>query len=134
MKFRNRPMTEPEINLIPFIDVLLVILIFLMLSTTYSKFAQLQISLPEADAPAQTTQPQEVIVVIGADGRYRVNQTELGSTRVEDLVDTLQLQALTSDTVLVIAADANARHQSIINAMEAARHLGLSKITFTAKK
>ena len=77
MKFRQRPIDEPEINLIPFIDVLLVLLIFLMLSTTYSKYTQLQIQLPVANAEAARKRPQEVVVAVSSDGRYAINKTVL---------------------------------------------------------
>ena len=73
MKFRKRPREEPEINLIPFIDVLLVVVIFLMLSTTYAKFTELQIKLPTADTQAQRDYPTEVVVAVSSDGRYVVN-------------------------------------------------------------
>ena len=68
---------EPEINLIPFMDVLLVILIFLMLTTTYSKFTELQLTLPVADAQQQRDHPKEIIVAVAADGRYAVNKAAL---------------------------------------------------------
>ena len=74
MNFRKNNRDEPEINLIPFIDVLLVVLIFLMLSTTYSKFTELQIKLPLADAEKQRDYPKEVIVAVSSDGRYMVNK------------------------------------------------------------
>ena len=74
MNFRKSSRDEPEINLIPFIDVLLVVLIFLMLSTTYSKFTELQIKLPLADAEQQRDYPKEVIVAVSSDGRYMINQ------------------------------------------------------------
>ena len=79
MDFRNRShrsaATEPEINLIPFIDVLLVVLIFLMLSTTYSKFTELQLKLPTADAQAAKDRPNEIIVTVNSAGTYSVNKT-----------------------------------------------------------
>ena len=74
MNFRKPRPEEPEINLIPFIDVLLVILIFLMLSTTYSKFTELQVALPVADAEQARDRPHEIIVAVAADGRYAVNK------------------------------------------------------------
>ena len=73
LNFRGQRPEEPEINLIPFIDVLLVILIFLMLSTTYSKFTELQINLPIAGADRARARPKEIIVAVSADGRYAVN-------------------------------------------------------------
>ena len=73
MNFRPNSRDEPEINLIPFIDVLLVVVIFLMLSTTYSKFTELQVVLPTADAAQLRDHPKEVIVAVSSDGRYMVN-------------------------------------------------------------
>ena len=83
MNFRPRAKEEPEINLIPFIDVLLVILIFLMLTTTYSKFTELQLTLPVADAEQQRDHPKEVIVSVAADGRYAVNKTGVEGKSVD---------------------------------------------------
>jgi hypothetical protein len=74
MKFSRRRIEEPEINLIPFIDVLLVVLIFLMLSTTYSRFTELQINLPAADADRLRERPGEIIVAVASDGRYAINR------------------------------------------------------------
>ena len=134
MNFRPRQKDEPEINLIPFIDVLLVILIFLMLTTTYSKFTQLQITLPVADAEAQRSQPREVVVSISSDGAYMVNKTLVQGRRIEDLASVLSAAASSDpETMLIINADANARHQSVVSAMEAARRAGLSRITFATQ-
>ena len=77
MNFRPRRSEAPEINLIPFIDVLLVILIFLMLTTTYSKFTELELTLPTADTTQMRDRPREVIISIAADGRYAVDKTAL---------------------------------------------------------
>jgi biopolymer transport protein ExbD len=134
MKFRKRPHEEPEINLIPFIDVLLVIVIFLMLSTTYAKFTELQIKLPTADTQAQRDYPKEVIVAVSSDGRYVVNGTALAGRTVDDVAIALTNAAKAGkDTVLIIHADANAAHQTVITVMEAARRSGLSQITFAAQ-
>ncbi|AGX88266.1 ExbD/TolR family protein [Candidatus Symbiobacter mobilis] len=133
MHFRPRPLEEPEINLIPFIDVLLVILIFLMLSTTYSKFTELRIELPVADADAQRNQPREIVVGVGSEGQYSVNQVPVGSRTVPELVEALRAAGGDSSTVLVIAADAAAKHQSVVHVMEAARGAGLSHITFATQ-
>ena len=134
MRFsRHRP-EEPEINLIPFIDVLLVILIFLMLSTSYSRFAELQISLPAADAERLRERPHEVIVGIASDGRYVVNRKAVDGRSVELL--TAELAAASggrADTVLIISADAMAAHQSVINVLDAARRAGLARLTFAAQ-
>ena len=135
MNFRRQRLEEPEINLIPFIDVLLVVLIFLMLSTTYSRFTELQVNLPLADAEAVRTQPKEIIVTVGKEGRYAVGRNILPTTDVPSLVEALQAQANgQADAVVIINADSAASHQSVINVMEAARRSGLSQITFATQQ
>jgi biopolymer transport protein ExbD len=134
MNFRPRQKEVPEINLIPFIDVLLVILIFLMLTTTYSKFTELQLKLPVADADAQRDYPKEVIVAVGSDGRYSIRGTPVASRSVEAVA--LALEEVTKDhkdSVIIISADAATPHQSVITVMEAARRSGLTQITFATQ-
>jgi biopolymer transport protein ExbD len=135
MNFRTKPRDEPEINLIPFIDVLLVILIFLMLTTTYSKFTEMQIKLPVADTEAQRNYNKEVIVAISADGRYMVGKTPIAGRGVEAISQALAdaTQDSGKDTVVIISADADSTHQSVITVMEAARRDGLSRITFATQ-
>jgi len=134
LNFRPRPKEEPEINLIPFIDVLLVILIFLMLSTTYSKFTELQLRLPVADVQAQRDYPKEVLVSVNADGGYTVNRQPVAGRSVGDLAQAVRDAAKAGkDSVLIIYADATARHQSVITVMEAARLAGLMQITFATQ-
>ena len=134
MNFRKRRLEEPEINLIPFIDVLLVILIFLMLSTTYSKFTELQITLPVADADKARDRAREIIVAVAADGRYAVNRKTVDGRSVVAL--TTELAAAASgiaDPVVIISADAMAAHQTVINVLDAARRAGLPKLTFATQ-
>jgi biopolymer transport protein ExbD len=134
MNFRPRKKEEPEINLIPFIDVLLVILIFLMLSTTYSKFTELQLKLPVADADAQRDYPKEIIVAVGPDGRYSIKGQPVAGRGVEAVAQALaQVASAGKDSVIIISADATAPHQSVITVMEAARRLGLVQITFATQ-
>lgn len=134
MNFRPRQKEEPEINLIPFIDVLLVILIFLMLSTTYSKFTELQLTLPVADAQQLRDHPREVIVSVAADGRYAVGKNPLEGRHVEQVARALSEAATAgSESVVIISADAAAPHQSVVTVMEAARRVGLSQITFATQ-
>ena len=134
MNFRPRPNEGPEINLIPFIDVLLVILIFLMLTTTYSKYTELQLTLPVADAQAQRDYPKEVIVAVGSDGRYSIKGTPVPGRSVDAIAQALSAAATAGkDSVVIISADATAPHQSVINVMEAARRSGLSQITFATQ-
>ena len=128
---RRRSADDPEINLIPFIDVLLVVLIFLMLTTTYAKWNALHISLPSADNQARADKPSTMDVAIAADGRTMVNGELLADRSVEGLAAAMGRNLHDSDhTLVVIAADASATHQSVINVMDAARRVGLLHITF----
>ena len=134
MNFHSRQRDEPEINLIPFIDVLLVILIFLMLTTTYSKFTELQLTLPVADAEQQRDHPKEVIVAVAADGRYAVNKTGVEGKSVDALAPILRTAAQAGpDSIVIISADATAPHQAVVTVMEAARRVGLTQITFATQ-
>ena len=134
MNFRPRQKEEPEINLIPFIDVLLVILIFLMLSTTYSKFTELQLTLPVAVAQQLRDHPKEVIVSVAADGRYSINRSTLEGKGVDQVARALSAAATAGpNSVVIISADAQAPHQSVVTVMEAARRVGLSQITFATQ-
>ena len=135
MNFRRARSEEPEINLIPFIDVLLVVLIFLMLSTSYSKFTELQVTLPAADAQAAVDRPREIRVVVSADGRYAINGQAVDGRSIEMLTARLS-RAASGDRELpvIIAADATTAHQSVINVMDAARRAGMARITFAAQR
>jgi biopolymer transport protein ExbD len=134
MKFSRRRIDEPEINLIPFIDVLLVVLIFLMLSTTYSKFTELQINLPAAEAEKLRERPGEIVVAVAADGRYAVNRQPVDGRSIELLTAALAAAAGgRTDTVVVISADALTAHQAVVNVLDAARRAGLSRLTFAAQ-
>ncbi len=134
MNFRPARSEEPEINLIPFIDVLLVVLIFLMLSTTYSKFTELQVTLPVADSEQLRDRPNEIIVGISADGRYVIDKTLVDGRSVDALAAALQAQAAgRTDRTLIISADAAAPHQTVVNVMDAARRVGLGRLTFATQ-
>ena len=135
MRFHPRRTEEPEINLIPFIDVLLVILIFLMLSTTYSKFTEMQLRLPIADANAPRDYPKEVIVAISVDGRYSINRSPVAGRGVEAVQAALDAAAAgRKDSMVIISADAASPHQATITVLEAARRGGYSQITFAAQR
>jgi biopolymer transport protein ExbD len=134
MNFRRHRHEEPEINLIPFIDVLLVILIFLMLSTTYSRFTELQLTLPAANAEAMRERPAQIVVAIAADGRTLLDRREVDGRSVERLAAELTAAAAgRNDAVLIISADALSSHQSVINVLDAARRAGLARLTFAAQ-
>ena len=130
---------EPEINLIPFIDVLLVILIFLMVTTTYSRFTALQVTLPTAEAEKAQQRPPEIHVLVDAQGRYAINNVQVAYRDVAGLAEDLRRAASAAsaqnkqDPVLIINADALATHQTVINIMEAARIAGLPQLTFAAQ-
>ena len=132
---RRQKQEEPEINLIPMIDVLLVVLIFLMVTTTYAKFSELQINLPQATGDVAKEKPAQIMVSVDAVGNYQVNDTAINFSNVSNLAQTLKQAAKgASDTVIIINADAKATHQSVINVMEAGREAGLTRITFATQK
>lgn len=131
---RGRSQEQPEINLIPMIDVLLVILIFLMITTTYSKYAGLEINLPTADAQQAAEQPNEISVAVSVQGDVMVNKNAVGARDVESITLALRKAAgAAKDPVLVISADAKAAHQSVIDVMQAAQFAGLSHISFATQ-
>ena len=134
MKFSRRRPEEPEINLISFIDVLLVVLIFLMLSTTYSRFTELQVNLPAADADATAARPGEIVVAVSSDGRYAINRKAVDGRSVDRLAAELIVAAAgRPDAMVIVSADALAAHQSVVNVLDAARRAGLSRLTFAAQ-
>ena len=131
---RGRKRDEPEINLIPMIDVLLVILIFMMVTTSYAKFSELEINLPEAGGKAGNSQVKTISVAVDATEHYAINSQGLPYAGVDALAASLKNAAGDqTDPTIVINADANATHQSVINVMEAARRAGYGRITFTTQ-
>jgi len=131
---RGREKEHLEINLVPMIDVMLVILIFLMITTTYSKYTELQINLPQADAEKQLERASEITVMVNLQGQYVVNRSPVAFISVEQLAGELKrASGAASEPVVVISADAGASHQSVIRVMEAARLAGLQQITFTTQ-
>ena len=134
MNFRRPTSEEPEINLIPFIDVLLVILIFLMLSTTYARYTELQVNLPVADADTSRERPAQIVVTVSAEGRYALDGQLVEGRSVELLGAALRSAAAQrKDPFLIVSADAAAAHQSVINVLDAARRVGLQRVTFAAQ-
>lgn len=135
MNFKaNRRRDDPEINLIPLIDVLLVILIFLMVTTTYARFAELQINLPEAQGDSAKEMPTQISVNVDERGSYAVNNISIAYAGVESLVQALKKAAgQQADPIIVISADAHASHQSVIWVMDAARRAGFPRVTFVTQ-
>ena len=131
---RRRSRDEPEINLIPMIDVLLVILIFMMVTTSYAKYSELQINLPQASGETVAAQAKSINVAVDASEHYAINNHGVTYTGIESLVTSLKNAAGDqTDPTIIINADAKAPHQSVINVMEAARRAGYSRITFTTQ-
>ena len=135
MNFQKGKKTDEfEINFIPLIDVLLVIIIFLVVSTTFARFSQLKINLPTAEANVADKNLDFINVTISKEGRYSINQKLISARTVAELTIKLrEISAGNMDNPLVINADALASHQSVINVMEASRQVGLTKITFSTK-
>ncbi|MDR0441330.1 MAG: biopolymer transporter ExbD [Candidatus Accumulibacter sp.] len=131
---RGNSFDEPEINLIPLIDVLLVIIIFLMLTTTYAKFAGVEINLPTAEAGKQAEQPNEVNIAVTAAGQVLVGNAPLTATDVRSISEALRRAAGDrQDPLIVINADAKATHQSVIDVMQAAQMAGYPHISFATQ-
>jgi len=135
VNFQRGKQKEPlEINLVPLIDVMMVILIFLMITTTYSKYTELQINLPTANAEKQLERASEVTVLVNAQGQYVINRSPVTFRSIEQLAEELKRAAgAMKEPVVVISADATATHQAVVRVMEASRLAGLSQITFTTQ-
>lgn len=135
MNFRRAYIEEPEMNLIPLIDVMLVVLIFLAVSTTYSRFTQLQIELPSADAERPPTRLQEIQVAVTADGRFAIDKAVVPMTDAESMAELLRVAAQGSAApLIVINADAQAPHQAVVTVMEAARLAGVTHLSFATQR
>lgn len=131
---RGQTREEPEINLIPMIDVLLVIIIFLMLTTTYAKYSGLEINLPTADSSKAPEQPNEISVVVTATGQVLINKTPLAVPQVAAISDGLrQAAGSAKDPIIVINADAKATHQAVIDVMQGAQKAGYPRISFSTQ-
>ena len=125
---------EPEINFIPLIDLLLVILIFLMVTTTYNRYRELAVDLPSAAGKASPEAPVQILVAVTADGQYRVDSETVGHADPDTLAGILTRAAGDrQNPIVVIHADASASHQSVVNVMESARIAGLARVSFATK-
>lgn len=139
MDFRRGSRDEElEINLVPLIDVLLVIIIFLVVSATFSRISELKINLPTAVASPQQDKPVVIDIAVDASGHTQVNKVEVTEGTVEAITGALRRAAQQGakpgqEPTIIISADAKTTHQSVINVMEAARQAGLSRITFATQ-
>ena len=135
MNFRGHYKEDPEINLIPFIDVLLVILIFLMVTTTYSRYAELQINLPSASADKQADRPNELNVTISAAGELTIDRKAVPFAGVAQFAELLkQAGSGLKDPIVIINGDAKSNLQVSINVMEAARLAGYTNVSFAVQQ
>ena len=137
MNFRGRSANreDPEMNMVPMIDVMMVIIIFLMLTTTYSKFAELQINLPRADAEKQQERSNEIVVAVTARGQYQINRRALSFTSMAALVEEMRRAGEgMKEPVVLINADNNATHQAVVRLMDAARQAGYGQVAFAVEQ
>ena len=131
---RGQRREEPEINFIPLIDLLLVVLIFLLVTTTYSKFSELQVNLPSAAVESLVERPVEIAIGVGADGRYTIDGAAAAWRDPGSFAQQLARSAAgRKEPTLVVYADAGASHQSVVNVLEAARLAGLGKVSFATQ-
>jgi len=129
MNFRDRPREDPEVGLTPLIDVVFLLLIFFMVSTTFRKETSFDIELPEADRPPSSHQQQQLEVVVDTRGRYAVNGSLLEGTSAEMLKTAMQQAAGEAKTLpVMIRADARAEHQAVVKVMDVAGQLGFHQI------
>jgi biopolymer transport protein ExbD len=134
MNFRPKSRNSPEINLIPMIDVLIVLLIFLVLTTTFSRESALQIRLPEAQSK-QLPEEKGLEIAVDAEGRYYVNQQQVANTRIETLKEVIQAAAGGNrEPLIIISADQKALHQSVVTVLDAVSQLGFAHVTFATRE
>lgn len=135
MKFRRQKTADNSINLTPLIDVVFLLLIFFMVSTTFTKETQLSISLPEADGKAASSVSSTIEIGIDAEGNYSINNKALLNQKIDTLMQGLGKVALgDTDTPLIIRADANASHQAVVTAMDAAGRSGFVHLSITTQR
>ena len=135
MRFKRTQHSEPEINLIPFIDILLVVVIFLMLSTTYSQPTQIKINLPVADTQTQNKTNNQIVIQVTPEGGYVVQGARLGSVDIQLLKQAISSVATSmKDPGVIIQADALATHQSVVRVMDAAQQLGLARMIISTQR
>ncbi len=129
MRLQARPPEDPELNLTSLIDVVLLIVIFFMVSTTFVQEARLQVELPQAGSPAVERTASALVITITAQGSYRVNEQVLVNNQRDTLATALmQLAGGSTEQPITIRADARASHQSVVTAMDVAARLGFSQV------
>lgn len=135
MQFRRQKNAEVSVNLTPLIDVVFLLLIFFMVSTTFTKETHLSLDLPEATGEEQKIKVKQIEIIIDVSGQYVINGQSLVSSKLETIIAALkQVSEGNIETPLVISADANTPHQAVITAMDAAGQLGFSKLSLSTKR
>ncbi len=126
---------EPEINLIPFIDVLLVVLIFLMISTTFTRYQELAITLPTANGAASQAEVKQIHIAVSRDGRFAINGKVTDRNQLSNALNLLNQNSANNENPIQVNIDADARapHQAVMSALEAARDANLSNIVFSSQ-
>jgi biopolymer transport protein ExbD len=134
MNFRPRPEEEVDVNLTPLIDVVFLLLIFFMVSTTFIRESEIELTLPEASAEIREDPIDTIKIAIDAQGRYFVNGNALINTQLNTIRQALNdARPADSEPVVIISADANATHQAVVTVMDAARQVGMTRITFPTR-
>jgi biopolymer transport protein ExbD len=135
VQFKRQKDSEVSVNLTPLIDVVFLLLIFFMVSTTFTKETHLSLDLPEAEGEPRSEQPQQIEILIDSNGQYAINQRSLASSSSKVLMTALkQVSEGNVELPLVITADAKTPHQAVITAMDAAGQLGFVHLSLTTKK
>ncbi len=135
MKFRQSIRQDPDINLTPLIDVVFLLLIFFMVSTTFTRESAITVDLPEATVKEQPQEERPLEIIIDAQGRFYVNQKLVVNKQLETLVQALRKEMGEGPPPpLVINADAQTPHQYVVTAMDAARHVGIERLSLATKQ
>lgn len=135
MKFKRQRSQEVGVDLTPLIDVVFLLLIFFMVSTTFTRESHLKVELPEANGEAVESEVRQIDVVINAQGQYSLNERALVNNRLDTLERAVQeLSEGDSSLPFIITADANTPHQYVVRAMDVAGRLGFAKLSITTER
>ena len=135
MKFKRRMLDEPSINLTPLIDVVFLLLIFFMVTTTFTRETLLQVNLPEAEAETQSTQTERLEIVVSRNGSFALNGQPLVNAKLETLLRGLELESKGNlNLPVIIVADSEATHQSVVTAMDAIGQAGFTRLSIATQR